>query len=381
MRRAGRTVVFLVFLVAAATWSASSMFALGNIVHPDRPATALIVPSALVRPLNTLTRNSKLPRSISVALLGDSTAIAYPEGKRIHDRLSQDLASRWTGRASVYVASLSSLGMTPAGFYLLADPITAAHADVAIVTFNLGLATSRLPASLQRPELAGWVFARRWWQTLVELDLHKYGVTADRLLLYRLFVLSGQTSLWLEQTSQQARLGALRPAVEQLFADRFDFRGELATRQARTTLTYMEEMAPGSPPRRSARSAQRYYRGVMDGLGEDHWVAAVTRALLQEFARAGTRTILYVPPINVEYTRSVGAYDEAGIGRTLAMLERLALDTGAEFADLHDLLPDAAFRDNGGHFTHEPPYDGPQLVAEALTPYVELLVRDVSTTR
>ncbi len=357
------------------------MFALGNIVHPDRPVMAVTVPSALVRPLNTLAIHSRRPRSISVALLSDSTAIAYPEGKRIHDRLSQNLASRWTGRASVYVASLSSLGMTPAGFYLLADPITAAHPDVAIVTFNLGLARSRLAASLQRPELAGWVLARRWWQTLIELDLHKYGVTADRLLLYRLFVLSGQTSRWLEQSSQQARLGALRQAVEQLFADRFDFTGDLAARRARATLTYMEEMAPGLPPRRSARSAQRYYSEVMDGLSEDHWVAEITRALLQQLARAGTQTILYVPPINVEYAKSLGAYDEAGIGRTLAMLEQLALDTGAEFADLHDLLPDVAFRDTGGHFTHEPPYDGPQLVAEALTPYVELLVRDVSTNR
>jgi len=107
----------------------------------------------------------------------------------------------------------------------------------------------------------------------------------------------------------------------------------------------------------------------------------VIDALLRDFAAVGTATVLYVPPITVEHLQRVGVYDERGLGRTIATLENIARAAGAEFADLHDLLPDAAFRDNGGHFTHDPPYDGPVLVAEALAPYVLVQARAVAQTR
>ena len=105
------------------------------------------------------------------------------------------------------------------------------------------------------------------------------------------------------------------------------------------------------------------------------------RAVLENFADAGTAAVLYVPPINVEHLQSVDAYDSDGLQRSLQTLEQIALETGAEFADLHDLLPDAAFRDHGGHFTHDPPYDGPVLVAEALAPYVLVQARSIARAR
>jgi hypothetical protein len=368
-------------LVAAATASANWMFSLGRAIHPERPAVNLVVIAGLLRPLKTLNTLDGKPELISVGFMGDSSAIAYPSGRRVHQRLHETLERRRSGPTRYHVTSLSSLGMTPAGFYLLQDEINEAHPDIAIVTANLALLRDPLPRMLERPQLAGWVAPERWWDTLVGLDLHKYGVTADRLLLYNLLVRADLLQTWLLQTTEQARLGHMREDLEQTVADRFGFRTEVSTRSTRRLRLLSDSMQQLDPPRRNTASAQAYYGEIMDGLDEGHWVLEILQALLEDFARAGTAVILYVPPINVEHVRSIGVHDEAGLMQSLAALERIARQTGAEFADLHDILPDEAFRDTGGHFTHESPYDGPLIVAATLSTYVEILGRQIATTR
>jgi hypothetical protein len=378
MRPVLRIPTIFITLVVAAAVATTAVFALGRAVHPDNPDVNLKVMIEIKRQLNRIAAHRGDPDVYSIAFLGDSTVIGYPEGLTVDKRLETVLASEWAGPSELRVESLSAMGMAPAAFYLLQDLINEAGPDIAIVTANLAVIRDPLSMELRRPELAGWVEFRRFYAALVTRDLHKFGVTADRLLLYKLFASTGVTPHWLSLSRQQARLGHLRESAERNIAERTGWTGETSTRLTRQVAARVESFDANDPSRRTAEGARRYMGELMAGIDEDHWVLGVLRAILDDFRARGTATILYIPPVNVERLRTVGVYDEAGLSRSLELLEHIAIETGAEFADLHDLLPDTVFRDGGGHFKYEPPYDGPRLVAAALAPYVQIQARAVA---
>jgi hypothetical protein len=381
MRRSARTLVFVVALAIAGSATANSLFDLGQAIHSEPLGVNLAVMARLQRPLRILEGHSRNPETYTVAFMGDSTVIAYPEGQTVHERLRQAVTPTWPGPGRLWVESLSSVGMTPAGFFLVQDEINAAKPDIVIVTANLALILDPLPVSLKRPELAGWTGGARIYDALVAQDFYKFGVTADRLLLYKLFVTCGRTSEWNVHAQQQARLGHLRETVESAVAQKTGWTGEVSQRFQRMVRNRTDILLPGEPERYNQAGAKERMGHIMAGIGPDHWVMEVLRAVLENFADAGTAAVLYVPPLNVDHLQSVGAYDSDGLQRSIQTLEQIALDTGAEFADLHDLLPDAAFRDHAGHLTHAPPHDGPALVAEALASYVLAQARNVARTR
>jgi hypothetical protein len=381
MRHAARTTVFILTLAVAAATTANGMFALGHAVHTERIGMNLMVMFAIPLSLRTLEAHSHNPTTYTVAFMGDSTVISYPEGQTVDAHLQETADSMWPGPGRIHVESLSSLGMSPGSFYLIQDEVAASRPDIAIVTANLGMIRDPFPPHLKQPGLAGWVSVDRFYDTLVRLDLHKFGVTTDRLLIYKLFVTAKRAGNWMIQTQHQARLGHLRKAVESAVAEKTGWTGETTSYHERFRRNRDKLILRTEPDRLNEVGAKRRTRELMAGIDEDHWTVEVLQAILEEFADAGTSTVLYVPPINVEHLRSVGVYDEAGLTHSLETLERIATKTGAEFADLHDLLPDVAFRDTGGHFTHAAPFDGPALVAEALTPYVLLQARALAQAR
>jgi hypothetical protein len=93
-------------------------------------------------------------------------------------------------------------------------------------------------------------------------------------------------------------------------------------------------------------------------------------AAVRSFAKAGVPVVVYVVPANLEHFERLGVLDEAGLQVTLAHLRRAVEGAGGTLLDLHALLPDAGFRDAGGHFEFEAPLDGPLLVAERLAPII-----------
>ncbi len=380
MRRKIRSVTRLLVFVSATVASAATLFALGQAMHPAKPDVSLDATIGIRHHLANLGAVEKNPGVHSVVFMGDSTVVGYPKGRTVDVHLRNILVGSWAGRGRVHVESLSEMGMTPAGFYLLQDLISDAGPDIAIVTANLPLIRELLPPALRRPELAGWLQPRRMFATLVDLDLHKFGVTADALLLHKAFVSAG-ASTWISQRQQQARLGYLRGAVEDFVADTTSWTTERETRNARLLLSQASLVDANDPTRRNPKSARSYVSDLMAGVDDDHWVLEVLHAILSDFRAAGILTVLYVPPINVDRLRAVGVYNDAGVEKTLAALQRLAEATGAEFADLHALLPDAVFRDGGGHYKHEAPHDGPQMVAQALAPYVQLQLLAASQAR
>ncbi len=382
MRRLIRSIAFVLTLVAAFAASSTGLFALGSAIHSERLSMNLtMMIFGLPRPLQRLRAHSLNPDTFTIAFMGDSTVIAYPEGQTIHERLESVLIPQWLGPGRISVESLSSLGMTPAGFFLIQDKITEARPDVAIVTANLTLIRDSLPPNLHRPELAGWVRSHRLYDALIGLGLHKFGVTADRLFLYKSIVSAGWAGIWMAQLAGQAHLGHLREVVEEAVAEKTGWTAQQDHTRQRDLRRGTESLLPRTPPRLTRIGAQRMVGEPMAGIDADQWAIRILRAILEEFARTGRATVLYVPPINIDHLKSVGVYDEAGLAKSLATLERIAYETDAEFADLHDLLPDAAFRDTGAHLTYAPGYDGPTIVAEALAPYVMIQTRAVAQNR
>jgi hypothetical protein len=381
MRRVSSFIACCCALAAAAIITARGMFALGYALYPGPVPVQFSLVDAMSRALGVIAAHSRNPLTCTVAFVGDSTVVAYPLGQTVDARLQEKLSQDWVGPGRLHVESLSAFGLTPPAYFLLQDTISVAEPDIVIVTVNLSSIRDPIPEAVKVPELAGWVAASRFYETLAGLDLFKFGVTADRLLLYKMFVLADGSGTWLEQSTSQARLGHLREAVESAVAVKTGWIGDVEAQRARKTHRAKRAFQPGESVRPTRARSQESIGEVMAGVDEEHWVVETLRATLAEFASRGIATILYVPPTNLDHWRTVGVYDEAGLARSIASLERIAYETGAEFADLHDLLPDAAFRDAGGHFTHAPPYDGPALVADALAPYVAIQARTVAHSR
>jgi hypothetical protein len=72
----------------------------------------------------------------------------------------------------------------------------------------------------------------------------------------------------------------------------------------------------------------------------------------------------------VRHVEAVGAANPDGLARTLQSIRIASEGAGARFVDLHDLLPDAGFRDYGGHLDVRGDVDGPLRLARRLAPLV-----------
>ena len=75
-------------------------------------------------------------------------------------------------------------------------------------------------------------------------------------------------------------------------------------------------------------------------------------------------------PTNIDNLERVGVYDPESFGQTIQAVREVSGACDVKLVDLHDLLPDAGFRDPAGHFSTDDEVDGPLLVARELVPVV-----------
>jgi hypothetical protein len=83
----------------------------------------------------------------------------------------------------------------------------------------------------------------------------------------------------------------------------------------------------------------------------------------------------------VEHIEAAGSDDPTGLARTLTSIESVSLRAGGRFIDLHDLLPDAGFRDVAGHLSATNTIDGPKQVASRIAPIVVETARRARESR
>jgi len=365
-----RPLRFLVFggclALAFATTLAGFLKAL-EAAELGRPRTVLNVVDVTRRRLPAL-REGRAPGAVRVAFLGDSTSISYPRQRTIPDHLERALAHGEGPRSPVEIHNLAISGVGPFEYYFLSGEIMAARPDAVIFAFNLDTLSDAWRGNNSRPELAGWVGPARLGEAL-RLPLHWIGLTTDQLFFYVSLVRAGAYEAWRELKIEQARMGRARDAFRQRLGDLCSPNPEPAFDAALDAHTLSLLCLPGSDNRRFSRRGQLEHHGdALAGIDPGHPVLRVFAATLARLQAGGIPVLVYVTPANVEHMRRLDILDEIGLAATVAAVEEVSLAAGADFADLHDLFPDEAFRDASGHLAYEGAIDGPTAVAEALAP-------------
>jgi len=336
---------------------------------------------SFARPLAALDRTRGQRGVVRVAVLGDSTAVSYPDGQKVHERLRQEANRLAGGRPRIHVFNLGQPGVGPFEFYFTADLIAEARPDQAVIGFNFASMGTGWRGSLARPELAGFIGASRLREA-IGLPLHWIGLRTDQLLFYSAVVGAGGYRPWRLLQREQVRLGAARESVEKWIGDRVGDHPEEPFQRARWLARMARSRYRGSASERSTASRIRFQYGpALAGADRQHPVLRVLGAAVGRLERAGVRTLVYAVPLNVEHFDAMETFDAAAFAKTIASLEATVREAGGRFVDLHDLLPDQGFRDAPGHFTVEGPIDGPARVAASLAPIVVAEARRSRTAK
>ena len=174
-------------LVAATTVLATSWLVLRGVeaLAPSPPETHL---DAMARLLDVRDAMARSDAGRRIAFMGDSTAIGYPAGRRVPDRLAQMLGSdRPTPTQRLF--TFAQLGLGPAEQVGIASLVAAGAPDVVVLCFNLTTLAPGWERPARRPEVIGWVPAGRLPRALALLL--ETGATFDRLLGYVAIVRGG----------------------------------------------------------------------------------------------------------------------------------------------------------------------------------------------
>jgi len=299
--------------------------------------------------------------------VGDSLAMdLLPPNTSIPVRLQERLAERRDGRPEFDVGGVAFSGLSIFSHYFISDRLIALRPDQLVLAVNPASFSRRWRAH-ERAQLAGWIPARRWPEA-VALPLYEVGVSADRLLYYHLVAAAGGAEIWRWLQREQVRVAHAYWAAAVWLQERSGLPQGLQYRRVHALTNFDQLLETKHRPTRLL--ARSLFGPVLDGLEADDPGIEVLDALLAHFREAGIRVVLYVAPINVEYLQRLGVYDAEGVARSMATIEALARRQGAAFLDLHDLLPDAAFRDATNHLTQDVEPDGARLVAERIAPLV-----------
>lgn len=320
-------------------------------------------------------RNAFTPGGVRIVVMGDSTVMSYDQGRTVIDRLDQTLRSSLERPARV--DSLASLGMSTLEYYPLARRIAEAGPDAVVLGFNLQWLSQRWRDSLARPEMLALLRPRDLPEAIQE-PLYWWNVTLDRLLLWVTLWQIGAVESWHAYRIEQVRTGngldALRAAVQSRW------QGVPADHAITGMPPIPLSLAQGRPDRLNAKVLRQLYGPALGGVDADHPALELLAAILDRFAERNIPVLVYVTPANVEWMRAVGILDERGLERTIRTLQSACAAHGAALLDLHALLPDAGFRDGGGHFATDQRQDGPLLVAQRVVPALRNLLATAGTS-
>jgi hypothetical protein len=235
--------------------------------------------------------------------------------------------------------------------------------------FNLQWLSPDWQSSKFRPEVLGWLPIGELPATLT-LPLHWWSVTIDQMLLYTALIKARAVEPWYRYRLEQVRSGKGIDLIRISLQD--------SVKHFAGGSEWMPHGLPPKPLRRNKDRPDRFSPDWVDrlfspalmGVDPTHPSLQTFAALLRRFDRRDIPVIVYITPTNVDYMRSIGRVDDRKLARTIDAIGTIVNDNGGVLVDLHDLLPDSAFIDAAGHFTHEGEYDGPSLIATHLAPVI-----------
>ncbi|MEE2673420.1 MAG: hypothetical protein VX466_06485 [Myxococcota bacterium] len=319
--------------------------------------------------LATLDAADRREKSWQVGHLGDSMVISYPPPRQVPTRLQEAVDQLVPDPGSIRVHSLASPGMGPFDFYFLADRVADARPDQVILPINLTVLCEAWRNAFSRPRLAGLLPPSRIPEAF-SLPLERIGVTADRLLGYIAVVQSGSLASWHDLTAQQAKVGVARSWLAGSLSGGLG--SEAEQRFARDVYAYRDTRQANSAgfARLTPEGVEERFGPALGGVDPSNPSLEVLAASIRSFRQHGIEVLVYTSPLNVEHIEAIGSANPEGLARTLASIESVSRHAGARFIDLHDLLPDAGFRDFAGHLRTSNAIDGPKRLADRLAPIV-----------
>jgi hypothetical protein len=320
-------------------------------------------------------------RAYTVAMLGDSALVSYPEGHSVPEQLQRALVPRDRERA-IDVHSLGMSGTGPFDYYFLSDRIAHARPDLVVVALNLDHFSPSWLGAYSRPQLSGLIAPAHLPDALA-LPLHLTGLTTDRLLFYNAIVAANGYEPWYWLTLRQAQVGRARERLERWLGGSPDHRAHAPAsstaeeffRDAANSATVARLFTGPDIYRYRAEGLVEHYASTLGGATPAHPTLRVLAATLRNLAATGVDTLVYLVPADVAYMQERGVFDAAGLAQTVAATEQVVAAAGGTFVDLHDALPTSAFRDAPGHLVYEghtryDGLDGPTRLAELLAPHV-----------
>jgi hypothetical protein len=320
---------------------------------------AVVIQSDSLRPIpklaESIRRDSANGVGIQILLLGDSMLM---KGRQMRDSDTLPEQLRWKlarsaspgNRVKVYPFAFPGAGYS--SFYFLADRLAATGADQVVIEFNPSALSQRWRTRWLRTDHVGWLGARNIPEAL-GLPLDRLGITTDRMLWTVACVEMGCAELW-----GRAQRGQLQ--VSELYAQ---YRKN-PTGTSQAALPIAAEL-----PRSRTAGEYRIVFGESFGRTDSDDVAIEQlAAAVKRFDRAGMNPLVYVTPINFEAMIKLGVWDRPGFARTLSHLSTAVVESGGQFADFHDLLPDTSFRDGAGHLTYKGRYSGQAILVSRFAP-------------
>ena len=308
-----------------------------------------------------------------VFFLGDSLSMG-PEGIQnapgfVGWQLKRELRRRLVGNDQVDLWQFVTSGISLYTYYFLAARMIEAKPRQIVVQLNLFWFFDDWHSQVDRTAFAAWL-PFSWWPEAAGLSLHKTGLKADQAIMARL--LSGT---WAERAShslqrQQVRAQRWRDAVELNVQGERLANGQIPYRfVARGQFMSSQKIKE----RATLEAALERYGPALQGVESDHSLLLLLDAFVSRFADAGIDVVAYVPPHNMRHLAKLGISDFSGIEASIDQLAWILERHGGKLVDLHDLLPDAGFRDHLDHYVNSTYVPSPRMIARRLT--AELLPR------
>jgi hypothetical protein len=296
-----------------------------------------------------------------VVFFGDSTAVFETPAK-----LEGAVNALLPAERQLRVTSIAGLGMSPYEYYFLTGEVLRQRPDHVVIDLNLSMLSPARSFRFARPGLAGWLPPSMLPEAM-SLPLLRLGLTLDRVLLYMGIVRLGGADPWLSLQREQVRLDQSYRELERWLEQRGETGDELGYHKLLHRRSEARQRHPERTFRLSLAGARQRYGPVLDLVGAEHPELLLLDATLAAFERAGVPALVYVTPVNVQHLQRL-ELDLAGLEATISTLEEIARSRDAEFVDLHDLLPNQAFKDRIEHFKLDPPWNGSVRVAKQLAP-------------
>ena len=223
-----------------------------------------------------------------------------------------------------------------------------------------------------RPELSALVPLRSELPKDYRNPLYSAGITtmkqvAHKLSIYSLYPVGARN--WIREESRNILGGGLGPDTSKAPLEAEGAMPEAFPRASQIAASAKRQTGPGLSP---AGYSEHYPMKIE----YSHPALANIRAISHVASKHKTKVLFYLWPIDIEYFKEIGIFDQAEFERSRTLIKNAAQGENIFFVDLSTLLGREYVFDWQGHFTLE----GRRKIAEALTPKVIEILEEGANT-